>query len=168
MAKQLFEIKDFSSGLMTNADLKDLPDGASAESHGLSPNSGYGVAESIYDNSIIMDNVPAITSMVVRPGLELDSPSDLAVNIDRYLINIPGYRSDTGLSEFYRILEKGELIPNGDFSEPEEISSQFHTNAPIMTLQNETFDSEAQGGLNYIRLRNTLNSNWIVMTAYQK
>tara|TARA_R100001594_G_scaffold150626_1_gene212876 strand:+ start:72 stop:5351 length:5280 start_codon:yes stop_codon:yes gene_type:complete len=159
MAKQLFEIKDFSSGLMTNADLKDLPDGASAESHGLSPNSGYGVAESIYDNSIIMDNVPAITSMVVRPGLELDSPSDLAVNIDRYLINIPGYRSDTGLSEFYRILEKGELIPNGDFSEPEEISSQFHTNAPIMTLQNETFDSEAQGGLNYIRLRNTLNSN---------
>ena len=29
MAKQLYEIKDFASGLMTNADLKDLPDGAS-------------------------------------------------------------------------------------------------------------------------------------------
>lgn len=162
MAKQLFEIKDFSSGLMTNADLKDLPDGASRYVHGISPNSGFGIAESIYDNAVIMDNIPAITSMVTRPGLELNSPSDLAVNIDRYLINIPAYRSDTGLSEFYKILEKGELIINGDFSEEGTtgVPSHFYNNAPEASLQGADLDPEDQSsGLMHLRLKNNLATN---------
>lgn len=171
MAKQLYEIKDFASGLMTNADLKDLPDGASDYTINISPNSGFGVAEAIYGHATIMTDIPPITNMMVRPGLELNSPSDLSVNIDKYLINIPAYRSDSGLAEFYNILEKGELITNGKLDDPKEVPAEWHNNAPSATVVNDITDMtdiESQGGKNYLRLKDSTTSSGTKFKCWRK
>ena len=113
MAKISYELKDFSAGTITNGDLADIPDGAASFSTNISPTSKLGAAEPIKSHLEFMKNVPAITSMVVRDGLDR-SHSNLAVNINSLFILIENYRSDTMLGDFVKIAEKGQLLANPD------------------------------------------------------
>ncbi len=107
--KQLYELSDFSGGIISNADLADIPDGAAEISLNISPMGKLGAIEPIRADLELMPKVPHITAMTVRDSL-LDDGFNLAVNINENFISIPNYRSDIQLSDFVQIAEKGQLF----------------------------------------------------------
>ena len=109
MPKIGYELKDFSAGTITNGDYADIPDGAASYSLNVSPTSKIGAAQTINNNKEVMANIPAITSMVVRDGIDV-SHVNLAVNIDSLFILIPSYQQDDKLQEFVDIASEGELL----------------------------------------------------------
>ena len=113
MPKISYEVKDFSAGTVTNADYADIPDGAASDSKNISPTSRMGAAEIINSHSEIMKDIPAISSMVVKDGID-SSHTHLAVNINSLFILIENYRNDTMLSDFVKIAEKGQLLSSDD------------------------------------------------------
>ena len=70
MAKNNYELHDFSAGTITNGDPVDIPDGAASYSLNVSPLSGLGEVTSIVQNTELIPSVPHITSMTVVNGLE--------------------------------------------------------------------------------------------------
>ena len=113
MPKLAYELKDFSAGTITNGDLADIPDGAASYSINVSPTSKLGSAESIQSNTELMTNVPAITSMVVRDGID-STHHNLAVNIDSLFILLEDYTIDTMLGDFVEIAQEGQLFDDTD------------------------------------------------------
>ena len=109
--KQLYELNDFSGGVISNADLADIPEGASEISLNISPMGKMGAIEPINDNFEMMAGVPHITSMIVRDGVD-DSTHNLAVNIRENFIYIPNYATDIKLADFVEIAEAGQLFDN--------------------------------------------------------
>ena len=107
--KQLYELKDFSGGIISNADLADIPEGSAEDSLNINPMGKMGAIEPINEDSEIMVGVPNITSMVVRDGLD-NTTHNLAVNIRENFIFIPNYASDVKLSDFVEIAEAGQLF----------------------------------------------------------
>ena len=109
MAKQLYELKDFSGGVISNADLADIPEGASELSLNISPMGKLGAIEPIKTETELMLNVPHITNMAVRDGID-KGDYHLAVNIRENFIFIPNYASDVKLADFIEIAEAGQLF----------------------------------------------------------
>ena len=121
MAKLSLELKDFSGGTITNADLADIPLGAAAYSLNCSPTGALGQIEPIFTDEEIMPNLPAISAMVVRDGLQPEE-YHLGVNIGSLFIYIPNYATETKLSDFVEIAERGQLLVGVD---PDNISASM-------------------------------------------
>ena len=135
MAKLSYELKEFSAGTITNADLQDIPDGAAADSLNVSSLGKMGAVTATnkhleimggYDsaNQTWREGLPPISNMVVRTGIDFDD-HNLAINIGTSFIYINDYINDDKFADFYDILSGGSLIEQTHNSTADNTSEHF-------------------------------------------
>ena len=80
MPKLSYQLKDFSGGVMTNADESDVSDNAAISSLNISPISKFGAAESIDGHTELIKGLSSISSFSIHANHKENS-YDFAANI---------------------------------------------------------------------------------------